>query len=204
MGSGECDGTLKKTTKASLSTHIEKQAAFVDLPTGTRAAIIDAMGIIQKIHGDNCTFGELSGQILKSILNHSCKSQRVDEVFDVYTERSIKNAERDSRGAKDSLFFHDMKLGYRIKNWKHLLGNTESKNRLTRFLAESWKEEKVRKSLGEVTLIVSVAEKCFEITKDTVREVPELTCSHKEAETRLVLHARHATGTQIGGCLLLR
>ena len=44
----------------------------------------------------------------------------------------------------------------------------------------------MRKSLGEVTLIVSVAEKCFQITKDAVREVPDgLTCSHEEADTRL-------------------
>lgn len=220
------DGTLKKTGKASLSTHIEKEAAFVDLPTGPRAVIIDAMGIVQKIHGENCTFGELSGQVFKSILNHSCKSQRVDVVFDVYTERSIKNAERDSRGSRDSLLFHDIKSGHRIKNWKRLLGNTESKNKLIRFLAESWKEEKMRKCLGEVTLFVSVEEKCFEITKDAVREVLELTCSQEEADTRLALHARHAASThrhvivisedtdvfvillafrtQIGGHLLLR
>jgi hypothetical protein len=47
-----------------------------------------------------------------------------------------------------------------------------AKNRLSRFLAESWKEEKMRKSLDTVTLIVSVAEKCFGMTKDAVKEVP--------------------------------
>jgi hypothetical protein len=41
----------------------------------------------------------------------------------------MQNAERDSRGAKDNLLFHDMKFGQRIKNWKHLLGDTESKNK---------------------------------------------------------------------------
>ena len=189
------DGTVKKTAKTTLSSCLEKQAAFVDLPTGPMAAIIDAMGIVQKIHAENCTFRELSQQILKSILHHGCKSQRIDVVFDVYTEHSIKNAERVSRGAKDSLLFRDMKSGHRIKNWKHLLANTESKNRLTRFLAESWKKEEVRQSLGEITLIVTVAEQCFEITKDDVREVPELASSQEEADTRLALHAKHATGT---------
>jgi hypothetical protein len=59
------------------------------------AAIIDVMGIVQKIHGENHTSRELSGQILKSVLNQSCKYQRVGIVFDVYNERSLKNAERE-------------------------------------------------------------------------------------------------------------
>ena len=138
------DGTLKETAKAKLSSHLEKQAAFVDLPSGPRAAIIDAMGIVQKINRENCTFGEVSEKILKSILNRGCRSQRVDVIFDVYTDHSNKNAERVNRGAKDSLLFRDTEPGHRIKNWKCLLANTESKNRLTRFLAESWKEEEVR------------------------------------------------------------
>jgi hypothetical protein len=46
---------------------------------------------------------------------------------------------------------------------------------------ESWKID-VRKSLGAVTLIVSVAEKCFEITDDAFKRGSGL-------------YARHATGT---------
>ena len=96
IGLGNPAVTLKKTAKSSLSTYLEKQAAFVDLPTGQRATIIDAMGVTEKIHGENCTFGELSEQILKSMLNHGCDSQRVDIIFDIYTEQSIKYTERDS------------------------------------------------------------------------------------------------------------
>jgi hypothetical protein len=55
--------------------------------------------------------------------------------------------------------------------------------------------ENVRKSLGAVTLIFSVTGKCFEITKAAVREVPGLTWSKEEADTRLAVHARHTTGT---------
>jgi hypothetical protein len=43
---GNANGTRKKTTKASLSTHIEKQVAFVDLPTGPKAVTNDAMGVV--------------------------------------------------------------------------------------------------------------------------------------------------------------
>jgi hypothetical protein len=62
-----------------------RAGCFVDLSITPRAANINAMGIVQKIHGEN-TFGELSGEILRSILNHICKSQQVYVVFDVNTE----------------------------------------------------------------------------------------------------------------------
>jgi hypothetical protein len=65
---------------------------------------------------------------------------------------------------------------------------------LTRFLTKSWKKEEGRKCLIAVTLIIRFAGKCFEITKDAVGEVSELICVHKEADTRLLLHAGHATG----------
>jgi hypothetical protein len=189
------DGTLKKTTKANLSSHLEKQVAFVDLPNGPKATVIDAMGIVQKIHGENLTFGELSQHILSLVLNDGRDSQRIDVVFDVYTQHSIKSAERASRGSKDSILFREIKAGHRIKNWKRLLANSESKNRLTKFLAESWKEEEMRKRLGDTSLIVTIGEQCFSITKDDVEKVHELTSSQEEADTRLALHAKHAAGT---------
>ena len=116
-------------------------------------------------------------------------------IFDVYTDHSIINAEKVNRGAIDGLLFHDMKQGHRIKNWKRLLANTGSKNRLTKFLVESWKEGKMRRILGDITLIVTLSDQCFEITKNDIRKVAELTSSHEEADTRLALHAKHAAGT---------
>jgi hypothetical protein len=188
-------GTLRKTSKASLSTHLEKEIAFRDLPNGPKTTIIDAMGIVQKVKGENRTFGEMSQHILNLVLNDGRGSQRIDIVFDVYKDQSIKSAERILRGAKDGLLFHEIKAGHRIKNWKRLLANSESKNRLTIFLAESWKEESTRKMLGDTTLVVTSGEQCFQITRDSVEEVTELFSTQEEADTRLALHAKHAIGT---------
>ena len=57
-------------------------------------------------------------------------------------------------------------------------------------MAESWKTEKSRNQLGHTTLIVTSGEKSFKITKAEVTEIEELTSSHEEADTRLVIHAR--------------
>lgn len=63
---------------------------------------------------------------------------------------------------------------------------------MTRFLVESWKEEEVRPSLGEITLILTLAEQCSEFTMDDIKDVPELTSSHEEADARLALHAKQS------------
>ena len=112
--------------------------------------------------------------------------------FDVYLEQSIKAAERVARGSNEGIVFTCIKGRHHIKNWKCILTSTETKNRLTKFLVESWKTEKNRNQLGYATLIVTSGEKSFKITKAEVTEIEELTSSHEEADTRLVIHARHA------------
>lgn len=187
------DGTLKKTGKSSLGKHIEKEMATTDTVSGRRATIVDAMGIVQKVHGEQLTFDELSDRILKQILTDGRGSERIDVVFDMYRDQSIKTAERINRGSSQGIVFHEIKSGHRIKNYKRLLTSTESKAKLTKFLADSWKNEKNRELLGNTTLLVTSEEQCFQITQKEVKEVEELaTTGHEEADTRLAIHAKHA------------
>ena len=150
------------------------------------------MAIMQKVHGENLTFDELSQTILKRILIDGHGSERIDVVFYVYLEQSIKAVERVACGSKEGIMFAFIKGGHCIKNWKRILTSTDTKNGLTKFLAESWKTEKSRDQLRHTTLIVTSGEKSFKITKAEVAEIEELTSSHEEADTRLVIHARHA------------
>ena len=88
----------------------------------------------------------------------------IDVVFDVYLEQSIKAVERVVCGSNEGILFTCIKGKYCIKNWKRILTSTETKNRLTEFLAESWKTEKSGSQFGHTTLIVTSGEKCFMIT----------------------------------------
>ena len=65
-------------------------------------------------------------------------------------------------------------------------------------MAESWKAEKSRSQLGHTTLIATSDEKCFKIAKTEVTEVEELTSSHEEADTWVVIYARHAAESSKG------
>ncbi|KAG1670717.1 Glutamate receptor ionotropic, kainate 2 [Nymphon striatum] len=183
------DGTLKKT--GTLGKHLEKEVANVDVPSGSCATIVDVMAIVQMIPGENMTFDELSDAILKKIFNDGRGSGRIDVVFDLYQDQSIKAAERINRGSKCGIMFNQIKPGHRIKNWKRILASTESKAKLTIFLAENWKEECRRSKLGSIILMVTTGEQCFKITKDEVTEMTELRSTHEEADT-MMIHAKHA------------
>ena len=57
------------------------------------------MGLIQQMKGDNQTFSEHERHTMSLALHEGTDSQRIDIVFDVYRELSIKTAERYHREA---------------------------------------------------------------------------------------------------------
>lgn len=186
------DGTIKKTNKSVLASHLESKVQPAEQISGSCAALIDAMALIHKLSGENHTFDELSDRIFMSVLHAGYGCDRLDVVFDVYREHSIKSAERVNRGSQTGVMFIEIRPAHKIKNWKRLLASTETKNKLSKFLAESWKEEKIRAKLGERFMFVTLGEHCFKLTKDECEEIPALKSNQEEADTRLLLHAKHA------------
>ena len=73
-----------------------------------------------------------------------------------------------------------------------------NKCELIDFLATEWSTDKYAPDLIGRNLFVTVHERCLLLTSDTgstvfARECEELICSHEEADTRLLLHAKHAS-----------
>jgi hypothetical protein len=58
---------------------------------------VDGMALLHKANGDGKTFSEMATSILASIMHVATGSKRIDVVFDVYNDVSIKNAERETR-----------------------------------------------------------------------------------------------------------
>lgn len=186
------DGTLKKTNKSILATNLESKVSSTETISGSSAALLDAMAVIQKLRGENHTFEELSDAIFSQMLHAAQNCDRIDVVFDVYRNESIKSAERLSRGSKEGIVFNQIRPGHKIKNWRRLLSCSESKNNLTQFLAESWKEKKRRHKLSGKTMFVTCGSQCIRLTCDGWQVIEDLECTHEEADTRLLLHAKHA------------
>lgn len=91
------DGSLRKTNKSALAKEFQKNAFYAEDIGKPSACIIDGMSAVQKIKGDHKSFAEIALSLLSMILHESPDSERIDVVFDVYKEYSIKNTER-SRG----------------------------------------------------------------------------------------------------------
>jgi len=74
---------------------------------------------------------------------------------------NLSTAERAERGSKLGIVFSQIKPGHRIKNWKQILASIETKAKLTKFMAENWKELCQREKLGDVILMVTSGERCL-------------------------------------------
>jgi len=109
------DGSLRKTEKAALMKKIGESVPPVETLPQNSACIIDGMSVVQKLNVQNSTFAEVSTSVLKVVLREGAMSQRIDVVFDVYKESSIKNAERLKRGSGSGIKFSSIVPGHKIK-----------------------------------------------------------------------------------------
>ena len=94
------DGLPRKTNKVVLGKEVAKgiePAENIQMPS---VSIIDGMSIVQKISGDKKTLAEISALVLLYGLQEGGSSRRIDFVFDLYKERSIKDSERILRGGE--------------------------------------------------------------------------------------------------------
>lgn len=87
------DGLLRKTNKSSLATSLQKNVEVAhELPSNS-ASVVDGMNLVQRIKGDQSTFGDIAVAVLLMALKEGSQSKRIDVVFDTYRDNSIKNSE---------------------------------------------------------------------------------------------------------------
>ena len=117
------------------------------------------MALLHSLKGEGQTFAQLAPKnALDFALHEGRDSNRIDVVFDVYREVSIKNAERRKRGSDEGVRFKTFAPGHKICQWRKLLQDPYSKSSLIRFLIEEWKDEKHRESIGNKTILMTCEE----------------------------------------------
>ena len=93
------DGLLRKTNKAALATTLQRNVAPAEHLPGNSAFVVDGMNIVQRIKGDQYTFGDVAITILSMVLKEGSQSKRIDVVFDI-TRRSPSKTVSDQSGAQ--------------------------------------------------------------------------------------------------------
>ena len=149
----------------------------------------DGMALVRMVKGTGLTYNQFADDLLKLVVAKSCGSKRMDVVFDVYRENSIKNAERGNRST-GQIQFNVIIGSAKITQQGTFLSNSKNKSQLIRFLVSRWKNQ--CSAIGESRLYVSFNEECASILSSGLCEPPEaLGCNHEEAVTRILLHANH-------------
>ena len=90
-------GVMAKTKKSGLLIELEKGTVLVGQMPKSSCIIIDGMALVRKVKCYGLTFFHITEEIFKVATSCSYNSARVDTVFNVYFEQSIKNIERNRR-----------------------------------------------------------------------------------------------------------
>ena len=155
------DGLLRKTNKASLATTLQKNVAVADqLP----ASVIDGMNLVQRVKGDQTTFGDIAITVLLMALREGSQSKRIDIVFDVYQENSIKNSERSVRGKETGHQLDSITSTQIVRQWRSFLSRISNKSTLIAFIVSEWRKPHCRDKMHEKVLYATAGEKCYKIT----------------------------------------
>ena len=154
-------GLPRKTNKAKLSQQLERNTDVAEKFPDNATSIFDGMAVLQKFKPPaGATFHVVADKVFEVVTSNS--SKRVDVVFDVYPDQSIKNAERAKRASgTDGVRYQNILPGYKVKSWSKVLTVSSNKTEIVKFLVSQWKKEEFRRKLGERTLFVTTQDECL-------------------------------------------
>ena len=169
------------------------------LPDQTTAVIIDAMAMLQTVVRVPDRFCELAEMVMSRILTEAGEAARIDFVGDQYPAISIKNTERNKR-SRDGELVVNVTNGQQLcpRQWRKFLANGKNKTNLLSFLVWEWSENAVyAQKIKDRTFFVTHGDNCTKLVapngSTTASDVPELCTNQEEADTRMFLHAEHAS-----------
>ncbi|KAE8740339.1 hypothetical protein FOCC_FOCC014156 [Frankliniella occidentalis] len=151
------------------------------------AVVLDGAAIVHMIRpcATDKTFSDYVHSVENYLQREAKNTKRIDMVFDVYKEDSLKNATREKRGE-----------GIRTK----VTMNTKLPRQWPKFLRDSQNKDELFNLLAKHLVNVNWDGKIFAVTNSAncltntnSGDVDGLApCNHEEADTRLMLHAKQA------------
>ena len=112
-----------------------------------------------------------------------------------YRYVSIKNVERDRRSSGNQLLFKTIVSSAVIKQWPLFLSCNYNKDASIAFAVSQWKKEEYLLFIEEKCVYVMNGKNVFKSNHDSVSTVENIKSIHEEADTRMILHANHASNS---------
>ena len=129
------DGSLWKTSKAALAKELQKNVPTAEEIPQPSACIKDGMVMVEKLKGDHKKFSDVADSLFGMVLHERASSKRIDVIFNAYGENSIKNTERQQRGAEYGNECRNIQADHKVQQWKMFLLNPQNKRALTVFVS---------------------------------------------------------------------
>lgn len=99
----------RKTNKARLGRQLEKLVQTTAEILCPSVYVIDGMALVQQFKvSDQMTFGQIADTALSHVLQEGGNNRRINVVFDVYNQISIKSAEREQREEGESVTYKNL------------------------------------------------------------------------------------------------
>ncbi|KAJ8372700.1 hypothetical protein AAFF_G00277690 [Aldrovandia affinis] len=179
-------GKLHTCQKSHLTTILESQVTTPEAEPDADTIIIDGAALVNSLPPRSSkTFEEYAMlDVLPTIQAYSTKYKRTDIVFDVYRPSSLKAETRSKQGR--GVRRRVTGKGKIPSNWRNFLRENDNKAELFNFLAD-----KIARLATPNVVIVTKEEDA--VSNRTINLAGVAPCSHEEADTRIFVHARHAT-----------
>ena len=202
------DGTIQKTQKSELMKILIQNSStdYMDVNNiipGKEYVVaynVDLMALVQTFTSFPETFEELALKIVAAIPK---EYKRVDIVADSY-QKSIKTYERDRQGTAPILIVKSAHSRLPA-DFKRFLSNGQNKIRMIELALEILKTRKdqILNNMKSEEVFFSTYNECLHVTKDDVLVIPELCSNQEEADTKVILHAKHAIEANEKGMIII-
>ncbi|KAG1652172.1 hypothetical protein GQR58_026483 [Nymphon striatum] len=168
----------------------------------TAAYLVDLMALIRSLPGVSDTYRELTQRIVDALPTGYA---RVDIVADTYRKDSLKNSERIKRGHSAKVLINSAESKI-PRNFSDFLKNGENKGRMIEIIKDEMDKQKhaFLEKLKCNEIMFSVDKVCIRMTEHSTDVVDELSSNQEEADTKLLLHAKHVFNAHPGKAVLIR
>lgn len=164
---------------------------------------IDIIDGFYFLHTIGASLSQSFSKVAKTILLKICntKASEMHMVFDRYFSPSIKDCTREKRKRNAEYISYSIVGPNQIRPTDFLksLRNRKFKEALVSFLSEYWANDSVATILQGKKVFISVGDRCFsyQVIGNHVAKSEETnyTCSHEEADTRIIFSLSKAAPT---------
>ena len=167
-------GLIRKTNKVQLAKMLENNVPIAERYPNNASGIYDGMALLQRLkltHGS--TFRVVAEKVFSTVT--SSNSNRIDAVFDVYRDVSIKNAERSKRSSRqEDVRYKNILPSYQVKSWNKFLSVSSNKTEAVKVIVSEWKKPEFTSRLQNRLLFVTLGDKCWKLSSTEIEFVPEL------------------------------